>query len=238
MKSLKLLIATVAAIALSASVTANAGRDRTGASSSKSQTQSRSSNQWQEKQSEPAKDVEDTTSGGGWREMGRDDDPSPTWRGSAARERMRDQDSQSGMDRTGMDRTGMDRRMTKGRSAAEMRELEQLGSARVIFYRLGPTDMRMSQLIGSDVRNLQNDNVGEIEDVIFDNNRNVRAVIVSVGGFLGIGERHIAIDPSSMVVSRNEDGDVEAIVNTTRDDLRNAPEFRFDERRRRVGSYQ
>lgn len=238
MKSLKLLIATVAAIALSASVTANAARDRTGASSSKSQTQSRSSSQWQEKKGQTAKDAEDTTSRSGRREMGRDDDTSTTWRGSAARERMRDQDSQSGMDRTGMDRTGMDRRMMKGRSAAEMRALEQLGSARVIFYRLGPTDMRMSQLIGSDVRNLQNDNVGEIEDVIFDNNRNVRAVIVSVGGFLGIGERHIAIDPTSMVVARNEDGDVEAVVNTTRDDLRNAPEFRFDERRRRVGSYE
>ena len=231
MKSLKLLIATVAAIALSASVTANAARDRTGASSSKNQTQSRSTQQ--EKPGEAAKDAEDTTSRSGWREMGRDDDAAPTWRGSAARERMRDQDSQPGMDRT-----GRDRQTTRGRSAAEMRELEQLGSARVIFYRLGPTDMRMSQLIGSDVRNLQNDDIGEIEDVIFDNNRNLRAVIVSVGGFLGIGERHIAIDPSSMVVSRNEDGDVEAVVNTTRDDLRNAPEFRFDERRRRVGSYQ
>ncbi|KAF0124125.1 MAG: PRC-barrel domain-containing protein [Methylocystaceae bacterium] len=235
MKSLNLLIATVAAIALSASVTANAARDRTGASSSKNQTQSRSTQQ--EKPGQAAKDAEDTTSRSGWREMGRDDDVSPTWRGSAARERMRDQDSQPGMDRT-MDRTGMDRQTTRGRSAAEMRELDQLGSARVIFYRLGPTDMRMSQLIGSDVRNLQNDDIGEIEDVIFDNNRNLRAVIVSVGGFLGIGERHIAIDPSSMVVSRNEDGDVEAVVNSTRDDLRNAPEFRFDERRRRVGSYQ
>ncbi len=227
MKSLKLLIATVAAIALSASVTANAARDRT--STSKSQTQYRSSNQWQEKQALPA--AEDTTSRSGWREMGRDDDTSPTWRGSAARERMRDQDSQSGMDRT-------ERQTIRGRSATETRELDQLGSARVIFYRLGPTDMRMSQLIGSDVRNLENDNVGEIEDVIFDNNRNLRAVIVSVGGFLGIGERHIAIDPSSMVVSRNEDGDVQAVMNTTRDDLRNAPEFRFDERRRRVGASQ
>lgn len=227
MKSLKLLIATVAAIALSASVTANAARDRT--STSKSQTQYRSSNQWQEKQALPA--AEDTTSRSGWREMGRDDDASPTWRGSAARERMRDQDSQSGMDRT-------ERQTIRGRSATETRELDQLGSARVIFYRLGPTDMRMSQLIGSDVRNLENDNVGEIEDVIFDNNRNLRAVIVSVGGFLGIGERHIAIDPSSMVVSRNEDGDVQAVMNTTRDDLRNAPEFRFDERRRRVGASQ
>ncbi|MGJ0394832.1 MAG: PRC-barrel domain-containing protein [Methylocystis sp.] len=227
MKSLKLLIATVAAIALSASVAANAGRDRTGASSSKNQTQSRGGNQWQEKQGQSAKDAEDATSRGGWREMGRDHDAAPAWRGSAARERMRDQDSQP----------GIDRRTTKGRSATQLRELEQLGSARVIYYRLGPTDMRMSQLIGGDVRNLQNDDVGEIEDVIFDNNRNVRAVIVSVGGFLGIGDRHIAIDPSSMVVSRNEDGDVEAIVNTTRDDLRNAPEFRFDERRQRVGSY-
>jgi len=229
MKSLKLLIATVAAIALSASVTANAARDRTGASSSKNQTQSRSTQQ--EKPGEAAKGAEDTTSRSGWREMGRDDDTSPTWRGSAARERMRDQDSQSGMDRT-------ERQTIRGRSATETRELDQLGSARVIFYRLGPTDMRMSQLIGSDVRNLENDNVGEIEDVIFDNNRNLRAVIVSVGGFLGIGERHIAIDPSSMVVSRNEDGDVQAVMNTTRDDLRNAPEFRFDERRRRVGASQ
>lgn len=236
MKSLKLLIATVAAIALSASVTANAARDRTNTSTSKNQTQSRSTQQ--EKAGQPAKDAEDTTSRSGWREMGRDDDASTTWRGSAARERMRDQDSPSGMDRTGMDRTGKDRQTTRGRSAAETRELDQLGSARVIFYRLGPTDMRMSQLIGSDIRNLENDDVGEIEDIIFDNNRNLRAVIVSVGGFLGIGERHIAIDPSSMVVSRNEDGDVEAVVNTTRDDLRNAPEFRFDERRRRVGSYQ
>lgn len=174
MKSLNLLVATVAAIALSASVTANAARDRTGASSSKNQTQIRSTQQ--EKPGQAAKDAEDTTSRSGWREMGRDDDASQTWRGSAARERMRDQD-QPGMDRT-MDRTGMDRQTTRGRSAAEMRELDQLGSARVIFYRLGPTDMRMSQLIGSDVRNLQNDDIGEIEDVIFDNNRNLRAKIV------------------------------------------------------------
>jgi sporulation protein YlmC with PRC-barrel domain len=223
MKSLKVLFATVMAIALSASVTASVARDRT--STSKSQTQSRSSNQWQEKQAQPAKDAEDATSRSGWREMGRDDDASPTWRGGAAR------DSQSGMDRT-------ERQTIRGRSAAETRELDQLGSARVIFYRLGPTDMRMSQLIGSDIRNLENDDVGEIEDIIFDHNRNLRAVIVSVGGFLGIGQRQVAIDPSSIVVSRNEDGDVEAVMNTTRDDLRNAPEFRFDERRRRVGANQ
>jgi sporulation protein YlmC with PRC-barrel domain len=223
MKSLKVLFATVMAIALSAGVTASVARDRT--NTSKSQTQSRSSNQWQEKQALPAKDAEDTTSRSGWREMGRDDDASPTWRGSAARERMRDQDSQS----------GMDRQTTTRRSEPGIRELEQLGSARVIFYRLGQADMRMSKLIGTDIRNLQNEDVGEIEDVIFDNGKNMRAVIVSIGGFLGIGERYVAVDPSSIVITRNEDGDVEAVLNTTREDLREAPQFNFDERRRRVG---
>ena len=116
-----------------------------------------------------------------------------------------------------------------------MRELDQLGSARVIFYRLGQADMRMSKLIGSDIRNLQNEDVGEIEDVIFDNSKNMRAVIVSIGGFLGMGERYVAVDPSSIVITRNDDGDVEAVLNTTREDLRKAPQFTFDERRRRVG---
>jgi sporulation protein YlmC with PRC-barrel domain len=228
MKSLKLLVATGVAIALSASVTASTARDRS--STSKNQIQS-PSNQWLEmSRDQKTKGAEDTTSRGNkWRdEMTRDqtDDSSPAWRGSAARERMRDQGNSS---------TGIDRQTTTGRSGTGMRDLDQLGSARVIFYRLGPADMRMSKLVGSDIRNLQNENVGEIEDIIFDKSKNMRAVIVSIGGFLGMGERYVAVDPSSIVITRNEDGDVEAVLNTTREDLREAPQFNFDERRGRVG---
>jgi sporulation protein YlmC with PRC-barrel domain len=126
-------------------------------------------------------------------------------------------------------------RQTMGRTSTGLRELDQLGSARIIFYRLGPADMRVSKLIGLEIRNLQNEDVGEIEDIILENGKTMRALVIGVGGFLGMGERYVAVDPTSIVISRNEDGDVEAILNTTREDLRNAPEFRFDERRRRVG---
>jgi sporulation protein YlmC with PRC-barrel domain len=126
-------------------------------------------------------------------------------------------------------------RQTVGRTSTGLRELDQLGSARIIFYRLGPADMRVSKLMGLDIRNLQNEDIGEIEDIILENGKTMRAVVIGVGGFLGMGERYVAVDPTSIVISRNEDGDVEAILNTTREDLRNAPEFRFDERRRRIG---
>jgi sporulation protein YlmC with PRC-barrel domain len=95
--------------------------------------------------------------------------------------------------------------------------------------------MRVSKLIGVEIRNLQDEEVGEIEDIVLESGKTIRAVVIAVGGFLGIGERYVAVDPSSIVISRNEDGDVEAVLNTTREDLRKAPEFRFDERRRRVG---
>lgn len=129
-------------------------------------------------------------------------------------------------------------RDTDAQRTGRLRELEQLGSARVIFFRLGPADMRVSKLIGLDVRNLQNENVGEIEDLILDNGKNVRAVIVGVGGFLGMGERYVAFDPGSIVINRGDDGDIEAVLNTSREDLREAPEFRFDARRRKVGQIE
>jgi sporulation protein YlmC with PRC-barrel domain len=169
------------------------------------------------------------------------------YRSDQSKDMTRDRDGKSATDQNLGDRstraqsrvrddqttTGRDRQATEGR--AGLREIEKLGSARIIFYRLGPADMRMSKLIGTEIRNLQDENVGEIEDIILENGTTMRAIIVGVGGFLGLGERYVAVDPSSITISRNQDGDVEAVLNSTREDLRNAPEFRFDDRRRRVG---
>lgn len=151
---------------------------------------------------------------------------SETQQKDAVREQTRDRYDQATPGRSSQSSSS-----TSGR----LRELDQLGSARILFYRLGPADMRMSKLMGLDVRNLQNEDVGEIEDVILDNGKTMRAVIVAVGGFLGMGERYVAVDPASIVISRNDDGDVEAVINSTREDLRDAPEFRFEGKRKRVG---
>ena len=47
---------------------------------------------------------------------------------------------------------------------------------------------RASKLVGVDLYNEQNENIGEVDDVIIDPSGKVDGVIVSVGGFLGMGE--------------------------------------------------
>ena len=54
-------------------------------------------------------------------------------------------------------------------------------------------DMRLSQLIGKDVRNAQGEDLGDIKDVILDiNNGRVHYVILSFGGVLGLGDKLFA----------------------------------------------
>src|SRR4029077_9929363 len=49
------------------------------------------------------------------------------------------------------------------------------------------------KLIGRNIKNPAGDTVGEIESVLVDQPGNVKYVVVGVGGFLGIGEKHIAL---------------------------------------------
>jgi sporulation protein YlmC with PRC-barrel domain len=79
-----------------------------------------------------------------------------------------------------------------------------------------------------DVYNNQDENIGEIEDMVIDNGKTVRALIISVGGFLGMGEHYVAVDPSTVTLVPEEDNDMRAIINTSRDDLQNAPTFKYE----------
>lgn len=100
-------------------------------------------------------------------------------------------------------------------------------TVRMTFYTVQPTDMPLSNLYELDVYNLQNEKVGEIEDVIIDNGKTIKALVIGVGGFLGIGERYVSVDPASVVIMRQGDS-YRAVINTTREDLRNAPQFKFE----------
>lgn len=91
--------------------------------------------------------------------------------------------------------------------------------------------MLASQLIDLDVYNLQNENLGEIEDLVIDNGKQIRAVVVSVGGFLGMGEHFVGVKPAALMITPEADGTgVKVYVNTTREQLRDAPAFKFEGR--------
>ena len=93
-----------------------------------------------------------------------------------------------------------------------------------------PADMMTSKLIGMNVYNNQNDTVGEIKDIVLKDGKDVAGVVVSVGGFLGMGESYVLIDPSSIAVS-DKDGTMKAYVDTTKDTLKNEPKFTYDNKK-------
>jgi sporulation protein YlmC with PRC-barrel domain len=54
-------------------------------------------------------------------------------------------------------------------------------------------DWRASKLVGLRVYNEANENVGSINDLLTDKSGNIKAVVIGVGGFLGMGEHLVAV---------------------------------------------
>ncbi len=94
-----------------------------------------------------------------------------------------------------------------------------------------PQDAILSgQIDDLDVRNAANEDVGEIEDAVVSQGRIV-GYVVSVGGFLGVGDRNVVVDPSLITITYNTGGNRwEARINATREQLQGAPEFKYEGR--------
>lgn len=67
-----------------------------------------------------------------------------------------------------------------------------------------PGMYRASELIGKDVRGGNNEDIGEVGDLLIDPNGQVRAVILDIGGFLGIGETNVAIPMQQVQLRPNQ----------------------------------
>lgn len=80
-------------------------------------------------------------------------------------------------------------------------------------------------LIGASVYNGSDENVGDINDLIISLDGNVEGVVIGVGGFLGIGEKLVAVEMSSLELVNDEDGSPRLVSSATKADLEAAPEF-------------
>ena len=52
---------------------------------------------------------------------------------------------------------------------------------------------RASKIVGLSVYNKDNENLGSINDLLTDKNGKIKAVVLSVGGFLGVGSHYVAV---------------------------------------------
>jgi sporulation protein YlmC with PRC-barrel domain len=73
-----------------------------------------------------------------------------------------------------------------------------------------------------------NDNkIGQIKDVLIDESGKTDTLIIGVGGFLGIGEKAVAVPFEEARVIK-KDNKVRLVMDATKENLKNAPGFRYD----------
>jgi opacity protein-like surface antigen len=95
------------------------------------------------------------------------------------------------------------------------------------FSTVTKDEMFSSKLKGLNVTNQKDETVGEITDLAIKNHQ-LDALILSVGGFLGVGEHYVAVSPSSVNVRYDQKNDKWlASMNTTKEALKAAPEFKY-----------
>ena len=84
---------------------------------------------------------------------------------------------------------------------------------------------RSDSLIGQEVMNRNNDeSIGKIDSLLLDQDNQVVAVVISVGGMLGIGKRDVAIAFDQ--IERRVDGDETTLwANLTEQNLKDAPVY-------------
>jgi len=88
-------------------------------------------------------------------------------------------------------------------------------------------EMRASKLIGTTVVNDANESVGKISELVLGKDGKVAAVVIGVGGFLGMGEREVAVNFASLRIAQDSNNKTMVSLNATKDSLKSAPEWQW-----------
>lgn len=79
------------------------------------------------------------------------------------------------------------------------------------------------------VYGLNNESVGEIDELVLNaDGKTIQMAVIEVGGFLGIGEREVAVPFDRLNIMRNADGDFRVYIDSTEERLEALPEVAYD----------
>ncbi|GLQ15938.1 PRC-barrel domain-containing protein [Maritalea porphyrae] len=86
-------------------------------------------------------------------------------------------------------------------------------------------DLSADALIGTRVKDPNNDDIGEIGDVLLTEKGEVTAYIVDVGGFLGLGEKPVALSNSRIHIYQDADANLMVRSDFTKAELENSTTY-------------
>jgi PRC-barrel domain len=127
----------------------------------------------------------------------------------------------------------------KDQSAAPKDSAPALGTKFIMGQ--GAGQWVFTKFRGLDVRGPDDASIGSVNDLLFDKTGKIIGVVISVGGFLGIGAKNVAIDMSALDVvpaesssdtnnapaNANDPNNVKLKVMWTKDQLQDAPDFQY-----------
>ena len=90
-------------------------------------------------------------------------------------------------------------------------------------------DVSANAVIGAKVRNANKDTVGTVQDVYVDASGAIKSVVLSVGGFLGVGAKDVAVKWNDLKQTR----DGKSVMLTTaldKDQLKSMPDYKYERR--------
>jgi hypothetical protein len=82
-----------------------------------------------------------------------------------------------------------------------------------------------SSILGRKVRGQEGDDLGRVVDVLADAHGRVRIAIIEFGGFLGVGNRRIAVD-WSLLKFQPDDPDAPVLLDVAKRKLQETPEYK------------
>lgn len=89
-----------------------------------------------------------------------------------------------------------------------------------------PDQLLASKFKGTDVIGADNAKIGSVSDMLFDKDGKIEAYVVSVGGFLGVGAKDVAIAPSAFQLVKGTNNEADKLkLSATKDQLKQAQNF-------------
>lgn len=85
----------------------------------------------------------------------------------------------------------------------------------------------ISDYYNQNVYDRSDNKIGEVNDLLLDSGGKVNAVMVGVGGFLGVGEKNVAVPFQALKVAE-KNGKRYLVLDTTKEALQTAPGYSYD----------
>ena len=85
------------------------------------------------------------------------------------------------------------------------------------------TGYRASKIIGANVVNSNDETIGKVDDLIVTSSAKTPVAILSVGGFLGVGSKNVAVSTSDLTVTPEKI----TMPGGTKESLKALPEFDY-----------